>query len=92
MKYEDAEDLLYQTKWKTETCSQGAQCWCRMVVPVKPIVYDDCNSDGLYVAGSGALNKRSAKYSFQTLWDSINRKKYPWSSNPWVWVIEFKRI
>lgn len=30
--------------------------------------------------------------AFQKLWDSINGKKYPWSSNPWVWVIEFKRI
>jgi hypothetical protein len=29
---------------------------------------------------------------FQNLWDSINGKKYPWSSNPWAWVIEFKRI
>jgi hypothetical protein len=29
-----------------------------------------------------------AKY--QNLWDSINGKKYPWESNPWVWVIEFK--
>jgi hypothetical protein len=24
--------------------------------------------------------------------DSINGKKYPWESNPWVWVIEFKRL
>jgi len=29
---------------------------------------------------------------FKNCWDSINRKKYPWESNPWVWVIEFKRI
>jgi len=29
---------------------------------------------------------------YRTLWDSINGKKYPWSSNPWVWAIEFKRI
>ena len=29
---------------------------------------------------------------FRTLWDSINGKKYPWASNPWVWVIEFKRL
>ena len=28
----------------------------------------------------------------QKFWDSINKKKHPWSSNPWVWVIEFKRI
>jgi len=26
-----------------------------------------------------------------SLWDSINGKKHPWSSNPYVWVIEFKK-
>lgn len=30
------------------------------------------------------------KYS--KLWDSINGKKYPWASNPWCWVIEFRRL
>ncbi len=29
---------------------------------------------------------------FASLWDSLNGKKHPWSSNPWVWVIEFKKI
>ena len=29
---------------------------------------------------------------FQQLWDSLNGKKYPWASNPWVWVINFKLI
>jgi len=28
---------------------------------------------------------------FINLWDSINGKMYAWESNPWVWVIEFKR-
>lgn len=28
---------------------------------------------------------------FAQLWDTLNEKKgYPWSSNPWVWVVEFK--
>ena len=31
--------------------------------------------------------------SFVTLWDSLNAKRgYPWDSNPWVWVIEFRRV
>jgi len=30
---------------------------------------------------------------FQRLWDSLNAKRgYGWDKNPWVWVIEFKRI
>ncbi len=29
---------------------------------------------------------------FIGLWDSINEKKYPWSSNNWVWVYAFKKV
>lgn len=34
----------------------------------------------------------SARIAFESLWDSINAKKHPWESNPWVWRIEFKRV
>lgn len=33
----------------------------------------------------------SARASFFALWQSINGKTYPWASNPWVWVVEFRR-
>lgn len=29
---------------------------------------------------------------YRKLWDSLNAKKHPWQSNPWVWVIEFKVV
>ena len=33
------------------------------------------------------------KDAFLNLWDSLNTKKgYQWSSNPWVWVVEFKVV
>jgi len=38
---------------------------------------------------TGADNQRKMAASF---WDSINAKRgYSWESNPWVWVIEFKK-
>lgn len=30
--------------------------------------------------------------SFCHLWDSINAKRAPWASNPWVWVVSFDRV
>ena len=41
---------------------------------------------------SDEINQITAAENFENLWDSINGKKYPWASNPWVWVIEFRRI
>jgi hypothetical protein len=48
---------------------------------------------GLLVDPSiGRREHWSARVLYKSLWDSINGKKYPWSSNCWVWVIEFRRI
>lgn len=30
--------------------------------------------------------------SFAVLWDAINGKRAAWESNPWLWVISFKRL
>ena len=32
------------------------------------------------------------RVSFQTLWDSINAKRAPWDSNPWVWCLSFETV
>lgn len=32
------------------------------------------------------------QFGFLALWQSINAKKHPWESNPWVWVYEFEKI
>jgi hypothetical protein len=43
-------------------------------------------------SGVCELSQDTAQMSFATLWDSINRKKYPWDANPWVWVITFRKV
>lgn len=36
---------------------------------------------------------RFPRTAFSMLWDSINLKRgFGWDANPWVWVIEFKKI
>jgi hypothetical protein len=33
-----------------------------------------------------------SRAEYAELWDNINGKKEPWSSNPWVWAVEFKVV
>lgn len=40
----------------------------------------------------GAIVLSSAVGRFRLLWDSINGKRAPWESNPWVWTITFRRL
>ena len=34
----------------------------------------------------------TAVEAFHDLWDAINGKRAPWDSNPWVWIVTFKRL
>lgn len=53
------------------------------------------NAQGLWAEGMefGCAAVSQGYLQFEKLWDSLNAKRgYPWKKNPWVWVIEFKRI
>ncbi len=68
---------------------------------VQDITEEDARAEGIYGEGHqwATLVKNDAKYkstarlAFSYLWNSINAKRgYSWESNPWVWVVEFKRV
>ncbi|HBQ5755661.1 TPA: hypothetical protein L7588_001432 [Klebsiella pneumoniae subsp. pneumoniae] len=48
---------------------------------------DDARAEGV-IAASGPME---AGLAFHELWDSIYGEE-SWKANPWVWVIEFKRV
>jgi len=41
--------------------------------------------------GKTALHP-TAREAYRSLWDKINGDRANWASNPWVWVVTFKRI
>lgn len=51
----------------------------------------DAIAEGAPWAACGAPQEGSHKAGFAQLWESINGSN-SWSTNPWVWVIEFKRV
>jgi hypothetical protein len=53
---------------------------------LQEITEEDCISEGLKLLQGGIRSE------FAVLWDSINGKTYPWASNPWVFVIAFRRL
>jgi hypothetical protein len=69
---------------------------------VQEISEEDARAEG--IIDGGCLNcgesepcgcsepKPSPVDGFVYLWDSINGKKYPWSSNPWTWALTFRRL
>jgi hypothetical protein len=64
------------------------------------IGHDDIKAEGLSYKNIAATQRKfnldffdAVKHQFLELWDSIYGKTdFAWNKNPWVWVIEFKRV
>lgn len=60
---------------------------------LQEITEEDAKAEGVEPLNHFANTNIGCHYreSYIELWDSIN-KKYPWSSNPWIWRYEFKKV
>lgn len=62
---------------------------------VQEISEEDAIAEGCkpYIDPFEETQITSAVNSYVQLWDHLNAKRgYPWESNPWVWVVEFRRL
>jgi hypothetical protein len=80
--------------WVKETCFAS-----RIAIEVTDIrverLQEITEEDAIKEGARDTFNQQTfypAVYHFQSLWASIYGKKHLWESNPWVWVISFKRV
>lgn len=58
---------------------------------VQDITEADAEAEG--VRGDGLGGNESMRVHFRWLWDKINASRgFGWDTNPWVWVVEFRRV
>ncbi|MGN5574276.1 hypothetical protein [Enterobacter sp. Lyrl_3] len=79
-----------------------ADCIAEGIIPVPKDRDDDHQFWRDYrLSGDGTFCVHSPRESFESLWKSVRGKSFEqeedtgpgsWQANPWVWVIEFKRI
>jgi len=55
------------------------------------VAYDPGEGGTFHVPGIAGCASDSAADAFRKLWQQINRPG-SWDANPWVWVVEFKRL
>lgn len=72
---------------ETDSIAEGVESWIETRWKSQPTHYK------IYYRGPGDESTHSslAKFSYETLWQSINGPK-SWDENPFVWVITFKNI
>jgi hypothetical protein len=63
---------------------------------VQDISEADAQAEGVHPIVRPGLHGTEERYyydAYRQLWDTINAKRgYGWEVNPWVWVVEFRRV
>ena len=93
--WEKRQTAMFMPKW-------AARTWLEItdvkVERLQDISEEDARAEGVEETGCWQHPHESDhtcicyRDGYRKLWDSINKKKHPWESNPWVWVLEFKLI
>lgn len=106
--YKASNETNWQGKWKPSIFMPRWVSRIRLEITgirverLQKISHEDAIREGCYIKHTLAGNKvqlhpkvcdTATVHNFARLWDSINAKRgYSWKENPFVWVLEFRRI
>jgi hypothetical protein len=89
-KVDDVEDLIAGWKSSRFMTNLAARLFLEItnirVERLQDISEVDAKQEGV------VFKPGLAVHHFRKLWNTIHKKIHRWDDNPWVWVIEFKRI
>lgn len=60
MDYLEAQEFSLTKEWKISTCSQGEDCWCRIIEPIEEIFDNEENQ--IFIASSGSISELYAEH------------------------------
>lgn len=88
----------YGLKWHPSIHMQkeAARIWLKVtdvrVEQLQDITEAGAEKEGAKAYGLQNCSGTSARIAFAEIWDkTVKQKEYEWTSNQWVWVIEFER-
>jgi hypothetical protein len=82
---------IFMPRWASRITLEITDVRVERLQEINSVRHDDVLKEGWpFEFDSKDENPAEA---FRRLWDSINSKRgYPWASDPWVWVVEFRRV
>lgn len=87
--YSDGIGSEHSVKWKSPIFMRR---WAsRLTLKIISVRVQRLQKITVADALAEGISSTDAGSDFRGEWDAINGKKAPWDSNPWVWVIEFRR-
>lgn len=88
--FEDWADLkwrpsIFMPRWASRITLEITNV---RVERLQDISEEDAKAEGV----EGLEVYPTVRGQFARVWEKINGKKHPWESNPWVWVVEFRKL
>lgn len=89
---------LYMPRWASRIRLEIMEIRCEQLEDIsdEDAIAEGIEGNGImyrdYSPEGTGLCTQTPRSSYCGLWDSLNGKRFPWTSNPWVWVIIFQWV